>query len=76
MCAQMIAGNNRKEIDDDEKLESGRARLFFLFFFFSHPAIANTWKPAVPFDLFNEQAEKQSQFSLNYYYWHEYALEM
>ena len=71
----MIAGNNRKEIDDDEKLESGRARLFFLFFF-SHPAIANTWKPAVPFDLFNEQAEKQSQFSLNYYYWHEYALEM
>lgn len=35
MCAQMIAGNNRKEIDDDEKLESGRVRLFFLFFFLS-----------------------------------------
>lgn len=33
MCAQMIAGNNRKEIEDDKKLESGRARLFFLFFF-------------------------------------------
>lgn len=34
MCAQMIAGNNRKEIEDDKKLESGRARLFSLLLFF------------------------------------------
>ena len=33
MCAQMIAGNNRKEIEDDKKLESGRVRVFFVFFF-------------------------------------------